>query len=125
MRTIFCLAIVFVVGCSTNETTQVSAPESTATTEPANDSLSLADKLVIDVRSQEEWDKGHFETAVHIPHTEIAERISEVTEDKDAQIVLYCAVGGRAGKAKTVLEGLGFSHVENAGGLDDLRKLAQ
>ena len=78
-------------------------------------------EIVIDVRSQEEWDSGHVEQALHIPHTEIAQRIAEVTEDKTSRIVVYCAVGGRAGKAKTTLEGLGFTNVENAGGYDDIK----
>ena len=46
-------------------------------------------EIVIDVRSQEEWDSGHLDQAVHIPHTEIAERIEEVTSDKSAKLVLY------------------------------------
>ena len=77
--------------------------------------------FVIDVRRQDEWDSGHVEQATHIPHTEIAERIAEVTEDKAAKIVLYCKAGGRAGQAKTKLEELGYTNVENAGGYDDIK----
>jgi len=77
--------------------------------------------FVIDVRSQEEWEAGHVERASHIPHTEIADRIKEVTDDKNAKIVLYCAAGSRAGIAKKALEDLGFTNVENAGGYDDVK----
>ena len=77
--------------------------------------------FVIDVRSKEEWDTGHVEQAFHIPHTEIGERIGEVTDDKDAKIVVYCRVGGRAGRAKATLEELGFENVENAGGFNDVK----
>lgn len=80
-----------------------------------------AKEYVIDVRSKNEWDGGHVASAVHIPHTEIADRIDEVTTDKSAKIVLYCAVGGRAGVAKTSLENLGYTNVENAGGYDDVK----
>lgn len=93
------------------------AEETVAASTTADD----ADVIVIDVRSKEEWDTGHVEQAVHIPHTEIGDRIAEVTDDKDAKIVLYCAVGGRAGRAKTRLEELGFTNVENAGGFDDVK----
>lgn len=48
-----------------------------------------AKEYLIDVRSQEEWDGGHLEDAVHIPHTEITQKISEVTTDKSAKLVLY------------------------------------
>ena len=75
----------------------------------------------IDVRTQEEWESGHLEQAVLIPHGEIADRIGEVTSDKDAKIVLYCRSGGRAGRAKEALEGLGFTNVENAGGYEDIK----
>ena len=50
---------------------------------------SASNEFVIDVRSQEEWDAGHLLDAVWIPHTEITERIGEVTEDKSAKLVLY------------------------------------
>lgn len=45
--------------------------------------------FLIDVRSQKEWDEGHLETAVHIPHTEIVEGIKKVTDDKSAKIYFY------------------------------------
>lgn len=88
-------------------------------------SASDTKEIVIDVRSKEEWDAGHAEQAVHIPHTEIAQRISEVTDDKDARIIVYCAVGGRAEKARASLERLGFTNVENAGGYDDIKQRYQ
>ncbi|WP_419581527.1 rhodanese-like domain-containing protein [Stieleria magnilauensis] len=47
--------------------------------------------------------------------------MSEVTDDKDARIVVYCAVGGRAEKAKAKLEELGITNVENGGGFDDVK----
>ena len=87
----------------------------------AEDAAESAAPIVIDVRTRKEWDAGHVTKAVHIPHTEIASRIGEVTDDKNAKIVLYCRVGGRAGKAKTALEDLGFTNVENGGGFDDIK----
>ncbi len=120
MRFLLVLLSVFAcLGCASelSKSTQAvtaSQPTASATTAPSAE-------IVIDVRSQEEWDSGHVEQAIHIPHTEIADRIAEVTEDKNAKIVLYCAAGGRAGKAKTTLEELGFTNVENAGGFDDVK----
>lgn len=131
----FVLATVSVIGCSTesdpetvtsntdetttNENTEMadSTPQDSATPDNGTE----APVFVIDVRSKEEWDTGHVETAAHIPHTEIAERIAEVTTDKSAKIMIYCAAGGRAGKAKEVLEGLGYTTVENGGGYDDIK----
>ncbi len=113
-------------GCSPEAPTGSVPAQSVATPMSAEstseESSSAAEKIiVIDVRSKEEWDSGHVGQAIHIPHTEIAERISEVSDNKDAKIVVYCAVGGRAGKAKTTLEKLGYTNVENGGGYDDVK----
>jgi len=43
---------------------------------------------------------------------------------KNTPIYLYCAVGGRAEKARQSLLAAGYSNVTNAGGLEDARKLA-
>ncbi len=78
--------------------------------------------LVIDVRSDEEFAQGHVQDAIHIPHTEIADEIEKHAECKQCQVLLYCQAGGRAGKAKKKLVELGYTNVENLGGLEDARK---
>jgi phage shock protein E len=84
-----------------------------------------AEPYLIDVRTTMEWNMGHIEQAVHIPHGDIAERISEVTADKDATIYLYCRSGNRAGKAKQALESMGYVNVQNLGGMDDAEQFLQ
>jgi rhodanese-related sulfurtransferase len=69
--------------------------------------------VVIDVRSADEFAKGHVPGAVNIPHDQIASRLAEVPKDKD--VVLYCHSGRRAGLAATVLKDNGYtrlSHLE-------------
>ena len=70
----------------------------------------------IDVRSPGEFDSGHVEGSINIPHTEIVERIGEVTADKDATLYLYCRSGNRSGKAMRALQKAGFTDVSNIGG---------
>lgn len=82
-------------------------------------------EIWIDVRTQEEFDSGHLAEAIHIPHEQIAERIAEVTENKDAAIHVYCRSGGRSGKAKVALDTLGFTNVINEGGYEDILKKRQ
>ena len=77
-----------------------------------------AGPIWIDVRSADEYESGHVSEAVNIPHIEIAEGISTLTEDKDASIYVYCRSGRRSGIAKETLEGLGYTRVNNVGGLD-------
>jgi len=83
------------------------------------------DEIWIDVRTQEEFDSGHLEEAFHIPHEQIAGRISELTNNKDATIHLYCRSGGRAGRAKKTLKELGFLNVHNDGGYEEIVKNRQ
>ena len=112
-------------GCATQVSTETAAPSVSQPVEAGSETLTSdanEEMIIIDVRSQSEWDAGHVDQAVHIPHTEIGERIAEVTSDKDAKIVVYCAVGGRAEKAKTTLNQLGFTNVENGGGFEDVQQ---
>ncbi len=76
--------------------------------------------LLVDVRSAEEFAKGHLEGAINVPHTEVASRLSEFGADKGRQIVVYCRSGRRSGIAREVLMAHGFSKVSNAGGYEDL-----
>ncbi len=79
--------------------------------------------LLLDVRSLEEWDAGHLPGAHHLPVGELEGRLPEVAEltggDKSRGIVTYCMSGGRAGRAKALLEKAGYRNVTNLGGIED------
>jgi len=81
-----------------------------------------AKPLIIDVRSQAEWDAGHLDGAILIPHTQIGDRIAQVAPDKAQPIFLHCRSGRRTGAALATLERLGYTNVENVGTLADARK---
>ena len=78
--------------------------------------------LVIDVRTVQEWDKGHLEGAVLIPYDQISERIDTVVKDKSQRIYVYCRTGHRAKIAKEDLEKLGYKDIINLGSLEDAAK---
>lgn len=46
-----------------------------------------------------------------------------VVTNQTAPVIVFCRSGRRAGKAKEVLEQMGYTNVLNAGGLNDLRYL--
>ena len=75
----------------------------------------------IDVRSMDEYNEDHIEDIQLIPHTEIAARISDLGLDKSTPIKLFCRSGVRAGIAQTTLQDLGYTNVENVGGIADAR----
>lgn len=79
-----------------------------------------AGAIVLDVRTIREFNSGHIEGALNIPHTELEERLHELGSDRSRTIVAYCAVGGRSETAKRLLLAKGFERVYNAGGYSDL-----
>lgn len=84
----------------------------------------LADDTIwIDVRTQAEWNVDHIEGIPLLPHSTIATDIAKLNLDKDTPIKLYCRSGNRAGIAKSTLEELGYTNVENVGSIDDAREL--
>ncbi|MGK7944254.1 MAG: rhodanese-like domain-containing protein [Microcystaceae cyanobacterium] len=90
-------------------------------TEEATEAIN-AGAIVIDVRTPEEFAGGHLDGALNIPYDEIAQRISEITEERDRMIVLYCRSGRRASVAEEILRSNGFTNVLNAGAYSELKK---
>jgi phage shock protein E len=78
--------------------------------------------LLVDVRTQQEFDQEHLEGALLIPHDRIASRASELGDDKQRTIVLYCRSGNRSAQAKEALEKIGYTNVMNAGGYESLKQ---
>jgi phage shock protein E len=94
--------------------------------DPAAARTLIADgAVVLDVRSPDEYADGHLSKATNIPVQELGGRLAEVDKlvggDRSRAVVVYCAAGKRAAKAKTQLEAAGYTTVVNGGGFDDLR----
>jgi len=71
---------------------------------------------LLDVRDPSEWEICHIEGAKHIPLNLLGEQLHEV--DPDANIVVYCLVGGRSRKAAAQLRQAGYRNVRSlAGGI--------
>ena len=64
--------------------------------------------IILDVRTPEEFAEGHVPGAVNIPHDQLADRIGELANAKDKDIVLYCRGGKRAALAAETLSSHGF-----------------
>jgi len=70
--------------------------------------------IIVDVRTVAEWENdGHANCSVNIPLDQLETRIGELK--KDQKVVLVCRSGNRAGRAKELLESVGFTQVENKG----------
>jgi phage shock protein E len=85
----------------------------------------LAKEVVIDVRTEQEFKAGHIPGALLIPHEQIGQKIAGIPVAKDDHVILYCRSGRRSGIAMETLKGMGFSHVENYGSLEQAQKRLQ
>lgn len=75
-----------------------------------------ADHILLDVRTPDEWNAGHLKDAVHIDWygADFKQRVANL--DKSKPVLVYCAAGGRSGKAQDVMLDLGFKRVVNLEG---------
>lgn len=73
--------------------------------------------LVIDVRSEREFQATALQGAINLPLPQLQCRIRDMVADPTTPLALYCASGARSGIACTMLQQMGYTEVSNAGGL--------
>ncbi|MGI5986388.1 MAG: rhodanese-like domain-containing protein [Clostridiales bacterium] len=97
----------------TNSYTKITAAEAKAMMDEQKDCV------ILDVRTQAEYDEGHIEEAVLIPDTEINDRAESELPDKETVILLYCRSGRRSKLAAQALADMGYTNVYEFGGIID------
>ena len=75
--------------------------------------------IILDVRTQEEYDEGHIPGAIVISHEEIEEKAEKVLTDKNQLILVYCRSGRRSKIAAEALVELGYTNIKEFGGIID------
>lgn len=75
--------------------------------------------VILDVRTQSEYEQGHIPGAILIPHTEITEKAETVIPNKDTLILVYCRSGNRSKTASEYLLDLGYTNIKEFGGIND------
>ncbi len=79
--------------------------------------LDRGDKfLLVDVREESEWKKGHIINAIYIGKGVIERDIEKKIEDIDTEIILYCGGGFRSALAADNLQTMGYSNVSSMDG---------
>jgi len=130
-----CSMVLALIGCGPAVASSSSDPRSDSATVSAVASAGLQDHdpalarklvreqgaLLLDVRSQGEFDDGHVEGATLVPHDELESRLAEIDAatggDKAKPIVVYCRSGRRSAVAKQALLAAGYTQVSDLGGV--------
>ncbi|QIN81753.1 hypothetical protein GBA63_03205 [Rubrobacter tropicus] len=78
---------------------------------------------VVDVREPDEYEAGHIPGAKPLPRGLLEYKAAEELPDKDARIVVHCALGGRGSLAAKSLKEMGYTNVANMeGGIKDWKE---
>ena len=120
------IAMVFLTACGqSSENTQITeitreAVYMNITAQQAKEMMdSLEGYIILDTRTQEEYDEGHIPGAMLIPHDEILGKAESVLTDKDQLILVYCRSGRRSKLAAADLQKLGHTNIYEFGGIID------
>ena len=112
---LICILSLLLVSCSTDV---IPASYEQINAEQAQKIMNTEKNYVIvDSRTQEEFDTGHIDGAIMIPEYEIKEKAPEMLPDKDQLILVYCRSGRRSKIAAQALVDLGYTNVKEFGGI--------
>jgi len=130
MKELFLLAAVICFGMAilkfysarmprSSEPRTIEKPWSTLTAQEAKARLDASeDVILLDVRTQEEYDQGHIPGAVCLPNEDILPDLP-LPFDKEAELLIYCRSGHRSAEAAEKLTGMGYANVADFGGIQD------
>lgn len=82
----------------------------------AAEKAKCGEATIIDVREQDEWDKGHIPDAIHLSRGTIELDIEEKIPDPNAMIICHCGGGGRSALAAESLQKMGYKNVRSMAG---------
>ena len=90
------------------------------TAEEAKNRMDSDDTIIIlDVRTQEEYEERHIPGAILIPNESIGTEKQEQLPDMDQEILVYCRSGNRSAQAAKKLVEAGYTQIYDFGGIMD------
>ena len=114
------LAVMMLTACGQDRENDQGAVYVNITAEEAKQIMDTEEGyIILDVRTQEEYDQGHIPGAIVISHEEITEKAEKVLTDKDQLILVYCRSGRRSKIAAEALVELGYTNIKEFGGIID------
>ena len=118
------LAFVISPPAGTANSEETAQPPATAyikiTPEKAKARIDSGDEIIIvDVRTEDEYNSGHISNAILIPNETITDKMPDLLPDLDAEILVYCRSGNRSAQAAKKLIAIGYTKVYDFGGIVD------
>lgn len=109
--------IIFLTGCT-------SQPKDVTYKQVASDTAlemmnEESDYIILDVRTQAEYDEGHIPDAICIPNETIGKEQPDQLPDKFQLIFVYCRSGNRSKQAAQKLSDMGYTNIVEIGGIND------
>lgn len=75
------------------------------------------DFILMDVRTPGEYSGAHINGSILLPLDQLVSRAEKTVADKNKKIVVYCQSGARSGQAARLLTQLGYTDVNDMGGI--------
>ena len=114
------LAVMMLTACGQDKENSQGAGYVNITAEQAKEIMdSQEDYIILDVRTQDEFDESRIPGAILIPHDEITEKAEDLLTNKDQLILVYCRSGRRSKLAAEALVELGYNNIKEFGGIID------
>jgi rhodanese-related sulfurtransferase len=121
----FILLIIFlalITGCSSKESSEESSTSEAKyrkiTPEEAKEMM-VEGNIILDVRTQEEYNAGYIEDATLLPIDDVLADDLDLLQDTDQVILVYCRSGNRSEVASKYLVEKGYTQVYDFGGIID------
>lgn len=113
MSIIACLLFA-ITGCNVKEDSQIKKVNSDEVRE-----LLKEDAILLDVRSESEYNEGHIPNAILLNVSDVENKIKDISTDYDQAIIVYCRSGNRSAKAAQTLIDMGYRNVYDLGGISN------
>ncbi len=118
---IITLCIFLLSGCGENKNTDSSS--GSVNYMEAKEKIINDGAILLDVRTEEEYNEKHIDGASLLPLDEIdIDHISQLVSDKDTPIIVYCKSGNRSQQAREKLIALGYSKVYDLGAMSNWKE---
>lgn len=109
--------IIILIGASVVYRIYMNKVTNTIKPDQAKEMMDKGDAVILDVRTPEEYKRGHIKKALLIPSYDIKRLAQSKLHTKEAKILVYCASGGRSRAAAKALIKMGYTKVYNIGGI--------